>query len=67
MVDAYFVGNILGRLIMSFTLVWLVMFLFFSHFKWKAAFGRSVKWYGLLSVTVLFSLGIVAGVTQGTL
>jgi hypothetical protein len=65
--DPYTIGNILGRLMMSFVLVWLVIFLFFSHFKWKTAFSKSVKWYGLLSVALLFTLGLVAGITQGTL
>jgi hypothetical protein len=65
--DPYLIGNLLGRMMMSFVLVWLVIFLFFSHFKWKAAFSKSVKWYGLLSVAILFTLGTVAGITQGTL
>jgi hypothetical protein len=67
MMDAYLIGNVLGRLVMSFALVWLVMFLLFSHFNWKTAFGKSLKWYGLLSVSALFILGIVAGISQGTL
>ena len=65
--NTYLIGNLLGRLLISYGLVWLVMFLLFSRFNWRTAFSKTHAWYGLLSVTILFGLGLASALNQGTL
>lgn len=55
--DSYIVGNIIGRLLMSYCLVWLVL-LVINRMNWRLAFQKSKKWYGVLPVVVLFLLGV---------
>ena len=64
---AYLVGNLLGRLFMSYVLVWLVVFLVFSKFDWRRAFTRTHRWYGVLAVAAVFFLGLIgaAGLRGG--
>ena len=63
--DGYIIGNIIGRLLMSYIIVWMVIFLFFSGLEWKLAFKKTVKLPALLAVTILFLLGIAGAITQG--
>ncbi len=55
--DSYVIGNIVGRILMSYTLIFLVLF-FASRANFKLAFDKSTRWYGVLSVIILFVLGI---------
>ena len=63
--DAYIIGNIIGRLFVSYMIVWVVIFVIFTSLDWKMAFIKSIRWPGLLSVSVLFLLGIAGAVTKG--
>jgi len=62
--SAYLFGNLLGRLVASYLIVWLAMFIA-GKFDWRQALSRTHKWYGLLSIAVLFALGIAGAVRQG--
>ncbi len=58
--SSYFLGNLLGRLIVSYFIVWLIVFVLFTQLDWRKAFKRTHKWYGLLGVVVLFVAGIAS-------
>ncbi len=57
--SAYVLGTLLGRLIGSYFIVWLVMW-GVSRLKWRKAFVLTHRWYGWLSILILFFLGIVS-------
>ena len=57
MAFSYVVGNLLGRGIISYLLVWAVC-LAISRFNWRLAFKRSGRWYSLLAVIALTLLGM---------
>lgn len=64
---SFLLGNFLGRVLVSFLLVWLVC-LCASRFNWRLAFVRSKRWYALLASVVLALLGTGAAlVTAGGL
>ena len=52
----YLFGNLFGRLLVSYVLVWLVLWLI-SRRDVRVAFRKSVRWYGVLAVLALFTLG----------
>ena len=62
--SGYIIGNVLGRLAISYLLIWLVMWLVFARRDWRVAFSRAHRWYGLLSVCVVFSLGLVGAMSS---
>ena len=57
---AYLLGNLLGRFVLSYALVWLVMFLMLSRLNWRDAFRRSHHWSGLIATTTTFLVGLLA-------
>lgn len=59
--DAYIVGNLAGRLVLSYLVVWLVM-LVCSRVDGRRAFKRTHRWYGLGTVALLFSAGLAASI-----
>jgi len=54
---SYLLGNFFGRVLVSYLLVWVVLFLF-SRLNWRIAFTRSRHWPGVLAVVVLALLGM---------
>lgn len=54
---AYAIGVVAGRLMASYLIVLLVLFVV-AKFQHKVALKRSVKWYGLLLTFVLFIAGL---------
>lgn len=61
----YLLGNLLGRGLVSYAIVWGACWLC-SRFSWRAAFIRSYRWYSVAAVLVL-TLGGLGGtlVRQG--
>ncbi len=57
----YLLGNLVGRALVSYVLVWVVWWLV-SRFDVRRAFARSLRWYSWLAVLVLSLLGMAAGV-----
>lgn len=57
--DAYVMGNIVGRLVTSYSLV-LLVYLVFNKFKWQIAFSKINGWVGVPIVLVVFVLGLLA-------
>jgi len=60
----YILGNLLGRALASYALVWLVCWLL-SRLNWRQAFARSRRWYSLLAVLVLTLAGVGTAVVGG--
>lgn len=61
---SYLLGNFIGRLIISFVLVWIV-WLLVSKLNWRQAFARSRRWYSLLAVVLLSLLGMGSAIVTG--
>jgi Ca2+/Na+ antiporter len=57
--DAYTVGNLVGRLVLSYLLVWGLM-LVFSRVNVRRAFKKANRWYGVGMTLVLFVAGLAA-------
>jgi hypothetical protein len=54
---AYILGNLIGRLLMSFLLVWVVCLLC-NRFNWRRAVAQSRRWYAVLAGLALTLLGL---------
>lgn len=57
--DAYVIGNLVGRMLMSILIVYLVL-LCFNKFDFKKAAGRLKRIVPLVSIVILFILGLAA-------
>jgi uncharacterized membrane protein len=55
----YILGNLLGRAVISYLLVWM-FYLFISKFKWRIAFKQSTRWYSWLVIILMTLLGVGA-------
>jgi hypothetical protein len=62
----YLFGNLMGRLLLSFVVVWIIVFLA-MRLDWRKAFRGSVRWYGIVGTLLLFALGVVASQRSGSL
>lgn len=61
--NGYLIGNLLGRLLFSYGLVWLVLLLL-SRLNWRLAVRRSTRWYGVLTVLIVFVTGLLGYVAS---
>ena len=61
MLSLYVLGNLIGRLVMAYLLVWLVC-LALARGNRRGAFTRSRRWPAVLAVLVLFGLGLAGSV-----
>lgn len=61
MTFGFLLGNLIGRALVSFALVWIVCLLC-SRFDWRLASVRSRRWYGVLATLALTLLGVGATV-----
>ncbi len=55
--DMALAGQIIGRILLSYILVWIIM-LIVSRFDFKRAFYHTHRWYGFIVLVVLFALGL---------
>ena len=58
----YVVGNLMGRLAISYVIV-LAGMLLASRIDWRRAFSRTHRWYGAASVAAVFSIGLAMATT----
>ena len=61
---SFILGNLLGRGLISYFLVWLILWLF-SRLNWRLAFKRSRRWYSVLAIVLMTLLGMGAAVVRG--
>jgi len=64
MAFSYVLGNLLGRAVVSYVLVWIACLLG-SRFDWKMAFVRSRRWYSVLAVIAMTLLGLGGALVRG--
>lgn len=57
---AYIIGNLIGRLAMSYAIIWIAVWLGLAKRSWRDAFRRTHHWIGLTSITTIFFLGLIA-------
>lgn len=62
---AYLVGNTLGRLALSYAIIWIAIFLGIAKLCWRDAFRRTNHWTGLTATTTIFFLGLIAEQSNG--
>jgi len=55
----YILGNLVGRTVISYLLVWL-FYLLINKFKWRIAFKQSTRWYSWLIILLMTLLGLGA-------
>lgn len=61
---SFVIGNLLGRALVSYILVWIAC-LAGSRFDPKMAFARSRRWYSVVAVIVLTLLGLGGALAGG--
>jgi formate/nitrite transporter FocA (FNT family) len=59
----YLLGNLIGRIIASYLIVWVICLLA-SRLNWRLAFKRSHRWYSLLAVILLTLLGLAVRIAK---
>lgn len=57
---AYLIGNIIGRLALSYAIIWLAIWLGLARLNWRDAFRRNHHWTSLTATTTIFFLGLLA-------
>lgn len=62
---AYLIGNIIGRLALSYAILWLAIWLGLARLNWRDAFRRTHHWTGLTATTTIFLLGLSAAHSTG--
>ncbi|ASJ71956.1 hypothetical protein [Granulosicoccus antarcticus] len=62
--SVYEIGNLAGRLLVSYMIVLFVLLLF-SRLQGRQALMRSVRWYGWLITAVVFLLGLSQPMMRG--
>ncbi len=56
--DAYMMGNIVGRLLTSYFLVFFA-YLVFNKFEWRSVLGKINSWVGIPIVLIVFFVGLL--------
>lgn len=56
--DAYFWGNLIGRLVTSYIITWLILWLF-ARFDAKKALRNSRRWYGITLLLIIYLAGLL--------
>ena len=61
----YLLGNIIGRLVLSYAIIWIGIFLGLAKLSWRDAFQRTNHWGGLTAVAAISLLGLFAAYPNG--
>lgn len=56
----YLIGNIIGRLALSYAITWLAIWLGLARLNWRDTFRRTRHWVSLTATTTIFLLGLMA-------
>lgn len=60
--NSYVLGNLAGRLLISYAIVWTVMLLV-SRIDWRNSFRCTHRWYGMTTIATVYALGVFASMT----
>lgn len=63
-VSAALIGDIVGRLVISYFVVWVIMWLAVAKGDWRGATRCTRRWYGVVVVAVTFSLGLLTAMSR---
>lgn len=63
--SAYILGNLLGRLALSYVLIWLVTWLMLARLSWRETLQRMNHWTALIAVITTFLIGLVTTQLDG--
>lgn len=61
------IGSILGRLAVSYSIVWTFLWLFVAKRDWRHATLRTRRWYGVVAVFAIFSMGLITAASRITI
>jgi hypothetical protein len=61
---AYAIGNLLGRLALSYALVWFATWFLLARLNLRDSVRRTNHWSGLTATTTIFLLGLMTGAAQ---
>lgn len=64
--SAISIGDLTGRLFISYLLVWALTWLAVARRDWRGAIRRTRSWYGITTVMLIFSLGLLINVSRLT-
>ena len=64
--SVYLLGHLVGRFVLSYAVIWLMMWLMLSKLHWRDAFRRTNHWSGLVAITTIFLIGLIAAQSNGT-
>jgi len=53
------IGNLLGRFVLSYALVWFTAWFVLTRLNLREAFRRANHWGGLIATTTIFLLGLM--------
>ena len=62
--STYLMGNLFGRLTVSYALVWSALWLL-ARCDWRVAFRRTNHWSGLTATTTIFLIGLIVAQANG--
>jgi len=60
---SYLIGNLIGRALISYGLVYFVCVVA-SRLNWRLGFARSRRWYSLLAVVALTLIGVGSAIVR---
>jgi hypothetical protein len=61
----YIIGNGIGRLILSYAIIWVAIWIGLARLNWRDAFRRTNHWTGLTAITTTCLLGLIAAHSSG--
>lgn len=64
-ITAYLLGNTIGRLALSYAIIWIAIWLGLAKLSWRHAFRRTNHWTGLTATITIFLLGLIAAQSNG--
>lgn len=58
--NAYLLGNLMGRLAVSYVVIWFIVWVTIARLNWRDTFRRAHHWSGLVATVTLFLIGLIA-------
>jgi hypothetical protein len=58
------IGNIVGRLFVSYVVVWIILWLTAGARDWRKTTRCTRRWYGILAVLIVFLTGVLTAMSR---